>query len=382
MKMQLMLSTLLAGILVTAAACQHDSVAQTSSPQPPTNEVWVTPKQIKETGIATTEVGLRPVGSSLTATGRISFVDAHVAHVFSPVTGRVTELMVNLGQSVQRGTPLATIQSPDLGSAISDVQKADAALAAAQRDYDRQKELFAAHAAAQRDMEAAESTYLQARSEHDRAAQKSRLLIGHGPERSLQEYVLRAPIDGDIVARNVSPGMELQGQYSGGNAPELFTIGNLGSVWVLADVFEVDLPRIQLGAPVTVSVVSYPDHPFQGHVDWISGTLDPTTRTAKVRCTIDNSRHLLRPEMFATVSITVDAREKLAAPRTSVVRIGDQMVAFVDKGTSPVGGERFERRIVGIDDTQAGDYVPITRGLAPGEKVVSSGAIILSGSGQ
>src|SRR5260370_6703757 len=167
MKKKLMLATILASLLVTTAACQHDSVAQTSSHQRPTNEVWVTPKQIQETGIATTEVGMRPVGSTLTATGKISFVDAHVAHVFSPVTGRVTNLLVNLGQSVERGTALATIQSPDLGSAISDVQKAEAALMAAQRDYERQKELFAAHAAAQRDMEAAESAYLQARSERE-----------------------------------------------------------------------------------------------------------------------------------------------------------------------------------------------------------------------
>jgi cobalt-zinc-cadmium efflux system membrane fusion protein len=381
MKTKLIPSAILATLVLTSAACQRDSEAQANSPQPPTNEVWVTPKQIQEAGIVTTEVGLRPVGSSLTATGRIAFVDAHVAHVFSPVTGRVTNLLVNLGQSVQRGTPLASIQSPDLGSAISDVQKADAALAAAQRDYERQKELFAAHAAAERDMEAAQSTFLQARSERERAAQKSALLRERGQGRSLQEYDLRAPIAGDIVARNISLGMELQGQYSGGNAPELFTIGNLGSVWVLADVFEVDLPRIRLGVPVTVTVVSYPDHPFQGRVDWISGTLDPGTRTAKVRCTIDNSKHLLRPEMYATVSITVNAREKLAVPRTAVVRLGDQMVAFVDKGPSPGGGERFERRIVGIDDTEAGDLVPVTRGLQRGEKVVSSGAIILSGSG-
>lgn len=129
-----------------------------------------------------------------------------------------------------------------------------------------------------------------------------------------------------------------------------------------------------------ISVVSYPDQRFTGKVDWISGTLDPATRTTKVRCTIRNSARLLRPEMYATVSITTDARQKLAIPRTAVVRLGDQMVAFVDLGNAPNSERRFERRIVAVDETEAGDYVPVIRGLLPGEKVVSSGAVILSGS--
>ena len=192
--------------------------------------------------------------------------------------------------------------------------------------------------------------------------------------------MLRSPIAGDVVARGVSPGLDVQGQYSGGNALELFTIGNLDSPWVVADVFEVDMPRVRVGAPVTVSVVSYPERQFSGRVDWISGALDAATRTVKVRCTMNDAGHLLRPEMFATVSIATETNPTLAIPRSSVVRVGDEMVAFVDKGTSPTGGERFERRVVAIDDTQSGEYVPVLRGVQPGERVVSSGAIILTAS--
>ncbi len=366
--------------LLIAAACQHESIAQPAKSNPPPNEVWVTPKQIQEAGINTTEVSMQPVSNSLTTTGRVTFSDVRVAHVLSPVTGRIINLFANLGQSVRRGDSLALIQSPDLGSAISDLEKAEADLAAAQRDYERQKELYAAHAAAQRDFEAAEANYRKARAERDRAAEKSHLLLASKRSKTGQGYFLRAPIDGQVVARNVTPGMEVQGQYSGGSAPELFTIGNLDPVWVLADVFEVDLPRVRIGAPVMISVVSYPDQRFTGKVDWISGTLDPATRTTKVRCTIRNSARLLRPEMYATVSITTDARQKLAIPRTAVVRLGDQMVAFVDLGNAPNSERRFERRIVAVDETEAGDYVPVIRGLLPGEKVVSSGAVILSGS--
>ena len=367
-------------LLMTAASCQRESVAQpASNATPPPNELWITQKQLQESGIVTTEVDERPVGNALTATGRVAFSDTRVGHVFSPVTGRITNCLAALGQHVQHGAALAILQSPDLATTVSDVEKANADLVAAQRDYERQKELYEAHAAAQRDFEAAESNYRKSRAEQVRAAQKASLLSAgiHGT----QEYVLRAPIDGDVVARNATLGVEVQGQYSGGSAPELFTIADLNSVWVLADVFEVDLPRVHIGAPVTLRVVSYPGRPFTGTVDWISGALDPATRTAKVRCTIANGDHTLRPEMYATVSIATQTHQTLAVPRTSIVRIGDQMVAFVDKGQSPGGGERFERRVVGIDDNEAGDLVPVTHGLLRGERVVSAGAIILSGAG-
>jgi len=372
--------TLLLTLFIATSSCQRDTVAEPAhAAAPPPNELWVTKKQIREAGIVTAEVDDRAVGNMLTTTGRVAFSDARVGHVFSPVTGRVTSCLASLGQRVRRGSPLAILQSPDLATAVSDVEKADADLVAAQRDFERQKELYDAHAAAQRDFEAAESNFRKAKAERMRAGQKAALLSGgsHGS----QEYVLRAPIDGDVVARSATLGVEVQGQYSGGSAPELFTIANLDPVWVLADVFEVDLPRVHIGAPVTLNVVSYPGRRFTGRIDWISGALDPATRTAKVRCTVDNGDHTLRPEMYATVSIATDSQPKLAVPRTSVIRLGDQMVAYVDKGVSPGGGERFERRVVGIDDTEAGDLVPVIRGLQRGERVVTSGAIILSGSG-
>ena len=366
--------------LIAFSACHHEPAAEPAKPSPPANEVWVTPKQIAESGILTTEVGQQALGNTLTTTGRVTFSDTRVAHVFSPVTGRVTQLFAPLGQTVHRGDPLASIESPDVGSAVSDLEKAEADLAAAERDYQREKELYDAHAAAQRDFEAAQATYRRSKAERDRAAQKSRLLLATNRSSDRQVYMLRSPIDGQVVGRTITPGMEVQGQYSGGNTSELFTIGNLDRVWVLADIFEIDLPRVKIGAPATIGVVSYPNRQFTGRVDWISGALDPTTRAAKVRCTIDNRDHILRPEMFATVSIATDLRQELAIPRSAVVRLGDDMVVFVDHGNAPDGQRRFERRVVAVDETQAGNYVPVLRGLAQGEKVVSSGAIILSGS--
>jgi cobalt-zinc-cadmium efflux system membrane fusion protein len=379
MRTKLITAALLVAAALPTLHCQRSASAQPGGPTPPPNEVWVTSKQIREAGIATADVALHPVGNVLATTGRIAFSDSRVAHVFSPVTGRVTRLAAALGDSVGRGAPLAVIESPDLGTAVSDLEKADADLVAAQRELERQKELYDAHAAAQRDFEAAESAFRKARAEKARAAQKSSLLASGRSGGGEGGYILRAPIAGDVVARTATLGMEVQGQYSGGAAAELFTVGALDPVWVLADVFEVDLPRVKIGAPAAVSVVAYPDRLFRGRVDWISGAFDPATRTVKVRCIIDNGDRLLRPEMYATVALTTGARPSLAVPRTAVVRAGEQTIAFVDKGASPDGGERYERRIVAVDDAEGGDYLPVLRGLAPGERVVSSGAVLLSG---
>ena len=134
----------------------------------------------------------------------------------------------------------------------------------------------------------------------------------------------------------------MQGQYSGGAGNtciagmstdiacgELFTIGELDKVWILGDIYEVDLARVHIGAAATVSVVAYPDRTFKGTVDWLSGSLDPSTRTAKVRCTFENPERLLRPMMYSTVHIATAERKALAIPPEAVVHLGEYKVAFV-----------------------------------------------------
>jgi membrane fusion protein, heavy metal efflux system len=141
----------------------------------------------------------------------------------------------------------------------------------------------------------------------------------------------------------------------------------------------MDLGRVKKGARVTVRVVSYPSRIFEGTVDYVSGQLDPTTRTAKMRCTIQNPDRELKPEMYATVSVSVAERKALAIPRSAMLRLGDQTVVFVQTGTAPNGLIRFERRPVAVDEDEGGDYLPVTHGLERGEKIVTSGAILLAG---
>jgi len=374
------LTSLVAVLLlaVLASACQRN--AKASAPAtPPAGEAWLPAQQAKEAGIALARVGYEELGKTIAVAGRITFDDRRVAHVFSPVTGRVIRFMADLGQRVTKGDPLAVIASPDLGSAFSDLLKAQADLVQAQKEYERQGELYEAHAGSQRDFEAAQSAYLKAKAELERAEQKTRLLH-QGPASQLtQDYVLASPINGEVIARNLNPGFEVQGQYSGGSAPELYTIGELNEVWVLADVYEMDLPRIQLGAPVSVRVVSFPDRTFTGKVDWISGAIDPATRTAKVRVVINNEDRALRPEMYASVVITVPGHKALAVPRSAVLRQGDQTVVLVHTGATPDGSLKLERRPVQVDDEGSDGALEILHGLQEGDEVVTSGAILILG---
>ena len=382
--MRLLSSLLVAIFACSAAACGSRAASSSaSSPSssfpPPAGEARLGPAKLRTAGISVVPVAYQDLDRVLAATGRVTFDDQHVTHVFSPVNGRVTRLVARPGQRVAKGDPLAIIQSPDVGSAVSDYAKAQAALAAAERDYQRQRDLFAAHAAAERDLENAESNARQARAERDRAEEKARLLGGGKLSGVTQEFVLRAPIAGEVIARAANPGVEVQGQYSGGTAVELYTVGELGRVWVLADVFEADLARIRVGSPVAVEVISSPGRRFEGRVDWISAAIDPATRTAKVRCTIDNSDRLLRPEMYATVSIAVPGRRALAIPRGAVLRQGEQTVVFREVGTTPDGLVRFERWPVKVDDEGGDSLVAVLAGLHPGDRVVSAGGILLLG---
>ena len=348
-------------------------------PQPPAGESWLTPDQITRAGITTVLVSEEEVGRQLLLSGRLTFDDQKVTHVFSPITGRVTRTVAALGEHVRAGGPLAVIESPDLGSAVSDLAKAKADFNAAERDYKRMKELFELHAGAERDFEVAEDRFRQAKAELDRAYKKVRLLKAGVDDQVTQEYTLRSPIEGEVIARNANPGTEVQGQYSGGTGVELYTVGAADRLWALADLYEVDLPSVQKGSRVMLRVVAYPERTFVGHVDWISGTVDPISRTTKVRCVIDNRDGALKPEMYVTVSIATGGHKALAVPRQALARVGDQLVVFVEVGNATNGMVRFERRPVQIDDEGTDGSVPILHGLSAGDRVVTSGVILLVG---
>jgi len=378
--MRTLSTTFMTLVASCACACAPQSQAQLPPAEvAPAGEVWLTPQQVKDAQLELEVTGDRPVGGLVRAAGRVTFDDLRVGHVFSPVTGRITKILAQPGDRVTKGQPLCVLQSPDLGTAVSDMAKAQAVLFQAEQDWKRQKDLLELHAAAQRDYELAQSVYLNARAEMERAERKARLLRNAGLDSVTQEYVLPSPIDGEVIMRGANPGLEVQGQYSGGANVELFTIGELDRVWVIADVFEMDLARIKKGAEVTVNVLAASDQTFSGVVEWVSGALDPISHTAKVRCSIANPQRKLRPEMFGTAAIAVDPEKRFAVKRSALLLLGEQPVVFAQVGTTPQGQLRFERRPIAVDEMADGNYVPIRNGVQRDERLVVGGGVLLLG---
>ncbi|HEY1694551.1 MAG TPA: efflux RND transporter periplasmic adaptor subunit [Polyangiaceae bacterium] len=368
----------LAALAALSVGCQKSQAApEPAGPQPPPGEVWLSQQQVVDAKIETQVIADQDVDDTILTSGRVALDDLRSGHVFSPVTGRVVRIAAQLGERVKKGETLATIESPDIGNTVSDVHKAEADLIAAQHDYQRKKDLFEQKAGSAADLEASEDNYRKAKAEVERARQKQNLLRVGSVDAVTQTYALTSPIDGEVLMRNINPGIEVQGQYSGGATQELFTIGELDKVWVLADLYEMDIARVHVGTPANVSVVAYKDKVFKGQVDWVSGMLDPNTRTAKVRCTFDNADRLLRPEMYATVQISVDQKKALAIPRNALLRLGEYKVVFIQVGEEP-GRVRFERVPVEVDEGESSQWLEVKHGLVAGQRVVVNGAILLS----
>ncbi len=365
-----------AGALLLLPNCSRTSEAKVTAT--PSGQVWLTSTQVRDAKLEIGSVQIRDVSDTIITSGKVSFDDLHVSHVFSPVTGRVIKISAQPGQRVKKGDPLAQIDSPDVGVASAELNESLADLQAAQHEFERQRELYTAHAGSLREYETAQDAFAKAKAEVERSRQKSRLLRGTPNDSVSQGYVLRAPIDGEVLTRNLTPGMEVQGQYGGGTAVELFTIGELDPIWILSEVYEVDMPRVKAHTKVEAELVAYGDRKFEGTVDWISETLDPATRTVRIRAIVPNPKRELKPEMFATVTIHVPGSNTLAVPRGAVLHFGETTMVFVQLPMAPDGRLRFERRPVVVDEDIAGDFMPVLRGLRDGEQVVVSGAILLS----
>jgi cobalt-zinc-cadmium efflux system membrane fusion protein len=368
----------LAAFAVMTAACHRSEAApESGGPQPPAGQVWLTAQQAKDAKIEVQTIAEQNLDDTILTSGRVALEDLRSAHVFTPVTGKVVKITAGLGMRVKKGDALAVIESPDIGNAVSDVHKAEADLIAAEHDLKRKKELFEQKAGSAADQEASQDNWRKATAEVERARQKAYLLRAGNVDTVTQTYTLPSPIDGEVLLMNINPGAEVQGQYSGGATQELFTIGEIDKVWVLGDLYEMDLARVQVGSPAAVTSVAYKDKVFNGQVDWVSGMLDPNTRTTKVRATFDNPDRLLRPEMYVTVQISVEQKKALAIPRNALLRLGEYKVVFVQVGEDG-GLLKFERVPVDVDEGESSQWLEVRHGLEVGQRVVVSGAILLS----
>jgi cobalt-zinc-cadmium efflux system membrane fusion protein len=323
-------------------------------------------------------VGERDFPTEKEAVGSIDFDEEMSVQVFTPYAGRIIGLFASVGDDVKKGQTLFTIDSPDLLSAESTLIAAAGVLQMTTRNLARLKELYTTRAVSQRDFDQGISDQQTAEG-NLRAGRDAVRLFGKTNEeidRIIAErkadptLVVPCPIDGRVTARNAAPGLYVQP----GSAPAPFTVTNVDTMWMLANVAENDSPAFQVGQPLQVTVGAFPDRLFDGKITTVGSIVDPNTRRVLVRSEIKNPQHELRSGMFANFTIYVGASVRSpAVPLGGVVREGD--------GTQTIwvtaDRRRFMRRTVTIGEQRDG-YRQILDGVHPGELVATEGAIFLS----
>ena len=322
------------------------------------------------------------------APGRISVNPNRVSRVLPPVQGRVLEVMVKLGNFVDQGQPLLSLDSPDADAAIATDFQSEAterqtkfALQKADLDLRRAKELFAFQGIAEKDLLQAEndqatatSNYEIARAVREQARRKLELL-GLRAGAFHQPTVVRAPISGKVLEINVTRG-EFRGavaSHSDTTTAPLMTIADLSTVWMFSDVPEPYIRFIHVGELVEITLVAFAGEVIRGHVAQIADMLDPQMRTLRVHVELPNPGGRFRPEMFGSIRHAGAVRSLPVVPLTAVIQEYGVAVVFVELTPG-----RFERRDITIGP-RSGDVVAALTGLKVNERVVVAGAMLLKG---
>lgn len=302
---------------------------------------------------------------------RLALAENLTARIIPAVAGRVLQLHAEIGDAVNTGDPLATIDSPDFGAAIADLHKAEADAVQKQLAYKRAQELLAGEAIARRDVESTRAEWQIAAAETERARLRVRNL---SPSNKIQNelLVLRAPVAGVVAERQANPGTEVRPDQP---AP-LFVISNLSHLWVLVDIPEYLIGRVHAGNPLLLSFDAFPGESFIATITRIAPQLDPNVRRVQVRAEIDNPDGRLRPAMFARARL-VDPKaiSVTRLPAVSVITNGVYPTVFVETSLG-----QFTRRQIRIafQDAESIWLEPENGGITAGEKVVTDGAMLLA----
>jgi Cu(I)/Ag(I) efflux system membrane fusion protein len=318
-------------------------------------EINVSPEKQQLVGIRTAVAELRPLVKKIRTVGIVTYDETRVAQVFSKVDGWVEKLFVNYtGKLVQKGQPLFTYYSPDLVTTQEEYLLA----------LDAKRTLGSSSI---KEISAGADSLLE--SAHRRLAlwdisedQISELQTSRKPKRNLTLY---SPISGFVIKKDVLQGMRVMPDK------ELYTIADLSTIWVNADIYEYELANVHVGQKATIDLSYFPGRTFNGKVAWISPVLDEKTRTAKIRLEFPNREFLLKPEMYANAEIEINAGRKLAVPDEAVLDSGIRKLVFLDKGNG-----RFAPAEVKIG-AKYDNYYEVLDGLSPGEKILASASFLL-----
>ena len=309
---------------------------------------------------------------TLRLTGTVAYNAFNTTPVITQVGGPVSRILLVPGQHVKAGQPMLDVSSPDYSQLLDAYLKAADSFRLADKNWVRAQDLYQHHAIAQRDLEQAESDRNQAEADRNAAEQGMKILgiknpgdLAKAPSSAMIPVL--APIDGEVVERLVSPGQVVQAGQT-----QAFTISDLGTVWVLANVYQGDLAAVRTGDDVVVETDAYPGS-FHGRISYVSPALDPNTRTLQARIVVENPGEKLKRDMYCTVTVTAGTiANAIAVPDSSVLR-DDNNQPFVYVAS---GATQFGRRGVEIGQSLGGK-TQIVRGLSPGERVVGDGSLFL-----
>jgi membrane fusion protein, heavy metal efflux system len=322
--------------------------------------------------------------------GKIAVDEDRSTPVFSPYAGRVTKLLVKPGDSVKQGQPLFVIEAADTVQAQNDfiaamtgLNKAQSAVDLAQLQDKRAKDLFEGKAVPLKDYQQTQATLIQAQNDlHSsqtalEAARNRLRILGLTDEaitvfqdkrRINPDTTIFSPIAGTVVQRKVGPG-----QYvTAGASDPVFVIGDLSTVWLTAFVRETDASKVSVGQEIAFNVLALPDRPLTARIDYVSAAIDPATRRLLVRATIDNKDGLLKPEMFANVTIYSSGdHPAIGVPKQALIYEGDQVRVWIAHDDKSIELRQIKTGLTN------GDLVEAQGNLKPGEQIVTKGSLFI-----
>ena len=346
-----------------------------------------------------TSLSLQPVEQhafrlELVADGKITIDENHSTPIFSPYSGRVARIAAKPGDAVKSGQLLLTLEATDMVQAQNDFITAVAGLETARSQLNlaeiiekRQHDLFEAKAVPLKDWQRAEADLISAQSNMRSAdialeAVSNRLRLLQKTEDEIANFQktgkispetpIYAPIGGSVVQRKVGPGQFITSGASDPTGDSIFIIGDLATVWLVANIKQSDAARVRVGQALEFRVSAIPGRVFSGKIDYVAETLDPTTRRLLVRATIKNPDKVLKLEMFASVTVLAgDDQLSPAIPRESIIYEGSDARVWI-----ATDDKRLERRKVTLG-LASGNLVQVVKGLKPGDKVVTRGALFI-----
>jgi membrane fusion protein, heavy metal efflux system len=311
-----------------------------------------------------TTVKLQDVNNQLKLFGKVEADNNKMAHVYPITGGIVTKVNVELGDHVNEGQLLAIVRSSEVADFQRQLLDAKSDVALAEKNLQVAKDLFAGRLNSEKDVLASEKELEKAKAELNRISEV--YSIYHLQQGS--EYRITAPISGFIINKDITQNEELRGD----RAEEVFTIAQINEVWVLANVNESNISKVQLGYEADVQTLSYPDKIFKGKVDKIFNVIDPSTKAMKILVKINNSDLLLKPEMNATVNLKFSEKRELVTIPSSAIFFDKNkywVMVFISK-------TKIETRQVEIYH-QIGDITYINSGVNDNETVISKNGLLI-----